>query len=59
MKNMISGLLVIIFLGYSNRDTLLNKPLNLSDNEKKDLENFLLSLKDKRFVPQTNTNLHQ
>ena len=33
-----------------NRDTLLNKPLNLSDQEKKDLENFLLSLTDDRFV---------
>ncbi len=41
-----------------NRDTLLNKPLNLSDNEKKDLENFLLSLTDRRFLPRINTNLH-
>jgi cytochrome c peroxidase len=33
-----------------NRDTLLNKPLGLTDQEKKDLENFLLTLTDKRFV---------
>ncbi len=32
-----------------NRDTLLQKPLNLTENEKKDLENFLLSLTDIRF----------
>lgn len=32
-----------------NRDTLLSKPLQLSDSEKKDLENFLLSLSDERF----------
>lgn len=32
-----------------NRDTLLKKPLGLTENEKKDLENFLLSLTDKRF----------
>ena len=32
-----------------NRDTLLNKPLNLNPNEKQDLENFLLSLSDKQF----------
>jgi len=32
-----------------NRDTLLNKPLNLTEIEKKDLENFLLSLSDRRF----------
>jgi cytochrome c peroxidase len=32
-----------------NRDTLLNKPLLLTDQEKMDLENFLLSLTDKRF----------
>ncbi|MES2678924.1 MAG: cytochrome c peroxidase [Bacteroidota bacterium] len=32
-----------------NRDTLLNKPLALTDAEKKDLENFLLSLSDERF----------
>jgi cytochrome c peroxidase len=31
------------------RDTLLLKPLNLSDQEKKDLESFLVSLTDKRF----------
>lgn len=33
-----------------NRDTLLNKPLNLTEDEKKDLENFLLSLTDERFT---------
>jgi cytochrome c peroxidase len=32
-----------------NRDTLLKEPLNLTNQEKKDLENFLLSLSDKRF----------
>ena len=32
-----------------NRDTLLNKPLDLTEGEKKDLENFLLSLTDRRF----------
>ncbi len=32
-----------------NRDSLLNKPLGLGENEKKDLENFLLSLTDERF----------
>lgn len=36
--------------GYINRDTLLNKPLGLTETEKKDLENFLLSLSDQRFV---------
>ena len=33
-----------------NRDTLLNKPLNLNPTEKQDLENFLLSLSDKQFL---------
>jgi cytochrome c peroxidase len=33
-----------------NRDTLLNKPLNLTETEKKDLENFLLTLTDRRFL---------
>lgn len=33
-----------------NRDTSLSKPLNLSEEEKKDLENFLLSLTDRRFL---------
>jgi len=33
-----------------NRDTLLNKPLNLTETEKKDLENFLLSLSDRQFL---------
>lgn len=32
-----------------NRDTLLSKPLGLTATEKKDLENFLLSLTDERF----------
>ncbi|HWY11029.1 MAG TPA: cytochrome c peroxidase [Bacteroidia bacterium] len=32
-----------------NRDTLLNKPLGLTEADKKDLENFLLSLTDRRF----------
>lgn len=31
------------------RDTLLAKPMNLSAQEKQDLENFLVSLTDKRF----------
>lgn len=33
-----------------NRDSLLKSPLNLNGQEKKDLENFLLSLSDKRFL---------
>jgi len=33
-----------------NRDTLLSQPLGLSEAEKKDLENFLLSLSDERFT---------
>jgi cytochrome c peroxidase len=33
-----------------NRDTILNKPLGLTVQEKKDLEEFLNSLTDKRFV---------
>jgi cytochrome c peroxidase len=33
-----------------NRDTILNKPLGLTPAEKKDLENFLLSLSDVRFT---------
>lgn len=32
-----------------NRDTLLRKPLGLTETEKQDLENFLLSLSDDRF----------
>ncbi len=32
-----------------NRDTLLNKPLGLTNEEKLDLENFLISLSDSRF----------
>lgn len=33
-----------------NRDVLLSKPLGLSEIEKKDLEIFLLSLSDERFI---------
>ena len=33
-----------------NRDTLLRKPLGLTEEEKKDLENFMLSLSDRRFA---------
>ena len=33
-----------------NRDSLLKKPLGLNEIEKKDLENFLLSLSDRRFT---------
>jgi cytochrome c peroxidase len=33
-----------------NRDTLLNKPLGLTETEKQDLENFLKSLSDERFT---------
>jgi cytochrome c peroxidase len=33
-----------------NRDTLLAKPLGLTEQEKKDLEAFLLSLTDARFL---------
>lgn len=36
-----------------NRDTLLNKPLGLTEEEKKDLENFLLSLSDARFTDKS------
>jgi cytochrome c peroxidase len=32
-----------------NRDSLLNKPLDLTEQEKKDLESFLRSLSDERF----------
>jgi cytochrome c peroxidase len=35
-----------------NRDSLLNKPLNLTRDEKKDLKEFLLSLTDKQFFPK-------
>jgi cytochrome c peroxidase len=34
-----------------NRDTILAKPLGLTEQEKQDLEAFLLSLTDKRFSP--------
>ncbi|MGZ3921137.1 MAG: cytochrome-c peroxidase [Bacteroidia bacterium] len=33
-----------------NRDSLLNKPLNLTEKDKEDLENFLKSLSDERFT---------
>jgi cytochrome c peroxidase len=39
------------FVEYSiNRDSLLKEPLGLTETEKKDLENFLLSLSDERFT---------
>ena len=41
-----------IIPGNINRDTILEKPLGLSKQEKKDLENFLMSLTDKRFMQQ-------
>lgn len=33
-----------------NKDTILSKPLGLTEQDKKDLEVFLLSLTDKRFI---------
>ena len=33
-----------------NRDSLLSKPLGLTETDKKDLESFLLSLSDERFL---------
>ena len=36
--------------GAINRDTLMNKPLGLTEIERKDLENFMLSLTDARFL---------
>jgi cytochrome c peroxidase len=38
-----------------NRDTLI-KPLGLTEQEMKDLENFLLSLTDRRFTAQNGKN---
>ena len=35
--------------GAIGRDSLLSRPMHLSDAEKEDLENFLVSLTDKRF----------
>lgn len=35
-----------------NRDTILRRPLGLTDQEKKDLKNFLLALTDRRFRKQ-------
>ena len=32
------------------RDTLLARPMNLTEQEKTDLENFLIALTDKRFA---------
>jgi len=40
-----------VFIANSiNRDTLLKKPLDLTETDKKDLENFLLSLSDEQFL---------
>jgi cytochrome c peroxidase len=36
--------------GAINRDSIMNKPLGLTATEKKDLENFMLSLTDARFI---------
>ncbi len=36
--------------GAINRDTIMNKPLGLTATEKKDLENFMLSLTDAQFL---------
>jgi cytochrome c peroxidase len=36
--------------GAINRDSTMNKPLGLTASEKKDLENFMLSLTDARFL---------
>ncbi len=36
-----------------NRDSLLKKPLGLTEAEKKDLENFLISLTDRKFKKKT------
>jgi cytochrome c peroxidase len=33
-----------------NRDTLLNTPMGLTEQDKTDLESFLISLTDKRFA---------
>jgi len=41
--------------GAINRDPLLAKPLGLSQQEKLDLEEFLRSLTDKRFLVKTNS----
>jgi cytochrome c peroxidase len=47
------------FVGNSqNRDTLLQRPLNLTETEKKDLENFLLTLTDRRFIKKTVIQKH-
>lgn len=37
-----------------NRDSLLNKPLGLTETEKKDLEAFLMSLSDDQFLVKKN-----
>ncbi len=42
-----------------NRDSLLNKPLGLTEGEKKDLENFLLSLTDRRFKKKKEIALNE
>ena len=36
-----------------NRDPLLDAPLNLTEQEKQDLEAFLHALTDSRFLPPT------
>lgn len=36
-----------------NRDSLLAKPMGLTGQEKADLEAFLISLTDKRFITST------
>ncbi len=38
-----------------NRDTLMAKPLGLTEQEKKDLENFMVSLTDRRFLEKKKT----
>ncbi|MBS1782196.1 MAG: c-type cytochrome [Bacteroidetes bacterium] len=43
-----------------NRDRLLSKPLGLSEQEKQDLESFLRTLTDDRFMTKTtSSNKHQ
>lgn len=39
--------------GAINRDSTMNKPLGLTATEKKDLENFMLSLTDARFLKKS------
>ncbi|MBS1776674.1 MAG: c-type cytochrome [Bacteroidetes bacterium] len=42
-----------------NRDSLLSKPLGLSEQEKQDLESFLLTLTDDRFVKKSTSSSRQ